>query len=130
MTRSSIRTLRRSAPVAAGPAAAAGTALHAVPGPSPAGSSGSELVSVGAANSADAWPAGLANASTSRPGGAITVGSFAASRDLFTPATGVAALLSQDRLHAGGSGVTRAIPLHVPGRSRAALLAHLLKGIL
>jgi hypothetical protein len=75
MTRSSIRTLRRSAPVAAGPlsavllaagpSAAAGTALHAVPTLSPAGSSGSELVSVAAVNPAGAWPAGFANAGAS-----------------------------------------------------------------
>ena len=70
MTRSFIRTLRRPAPVAAGllsavllaagPAAAAGTALHAVPSPSPAGAAGSDLVSVAAVSPADAWAVGTA----------------------------------------------------------------------
>jgi hypothetical protein len=70
MTGSPIRTLRRSAPVAAGllsavllaagPANAAGAALHAVPSPSPAGSSGPDLVSVAAVSPTDAWAAGYA----------------------------------------------------------------------
>jgi hypothetical protein len=74
MTRSSIRTLRRSAPVAAGllsavllaagPAASAATALHVVPSPNPAGSAGSDLVSVAAVNPADAWAVGVAFAGT------------------------------------------------------------------
>jgi len=79
MTRSSLRTLRRAAPstaallsaallsavlLAAGPAAAAGTALHAVPSPSPAGASGANLVSVAAVSPADAWAVGYAFAGT------------------------------------------------------------------
>jgi hypothetical protein len=74
MTGSSIRKLRRSAPVAAGllsavllaagPAASAATALHAVASPSPAGASGSDLVSVAAVNPGDAWAVGSAFAGT------------------------------------------------------------------
>ena len=74
MTRSSLRTLCGVAPVAAGllaavllaagPVAAAGTALHVVPGPSPAGASGAELVSVTAVSPADAWAVGYANVGT------------------------------------------------------------------
>jgi len=74
MTRSSLRTLRRSAPVAAGllsavllaagPAGSAATALQAVPSPSPPGSPGSDLVSVAAVSAADAWAVGYANVGT------------------------------------------------------------------
>jgi hypothetical protein len=46
--------------LAAGPAAAAATALHAVPSPSPAGASGPDLVAVTAVSPTDAWAVGSA----------------------------------------------------------------------
>lgn len=74
MTGSPITTLRRIAPaaagllsavlLAAGPAAAAGTALHTVPSPSPPGASGADLVSVAAISAADAWAVGYADVGT------------------------------------------------------------------
>jgi hypothetical protein len=74
MTGSPFRTLRRVAPVAAGllsavllaagPAAAAGTALHVVPSPGPVGETGPDLTSVTAVSAADAWAVGYADVGT------------------------------------------------------------------
>ena len=74
MIRLPIRMLRRVVPVAAGllsvvllaagPAVAAGTALHAVSTPSPPGASGAELTSAAAVSATDAWTVGYANVGT------------------------------------------------------------------
>jgi hypothetical protein len=74
MTGTPLRTLRRVAPVAAGllsavllavgSAAAAGTALHTVSAPSPAGETSPDLTSVTAVNATDAWAVGYADVGT------------------------------------------------------------------
>jgi hypothetical protein len=50
--------------LAAGPAASAATALHAVPAPSPAGTSGADLVAAAAVGPTDAWAVGFDNVGT------------------------------------------------------------------
>ena len=74
MTRLSVRTLGWSVPVAAGllssvllaagPAAAAGSALHAVPTPIPPGSGGADFGGVAAVSATDAWAVGFTNTGT------------------------------------------------------------------
>ena len=74
MTRSPITTVRMSVMVtagllsavllAAGPAVAAGTALHVVPSPNPAGETGPDLVASAAASPTQAWAVGYADAGT------------------------------------------------------------------
>jgi hypothetical protein len=101
MTCSPIRTLRRSAPaaagllsavlLAAGPAASAATALHAVPAASPAGSSGSDLVSVAAVNLADAWAVGTAFAGSTAIRGTPLAEHFDGTRWSITPTAAVPA---------------------------------------